>query len=363
MKLDGSRIDIALLLIASIGLALMPFRMELPISLLQLGILLSCFGMIGLILRNVQYITLGSRWIWLPLLVFIFCLLTSSLLNHSSAGLAIASMIPLAYIVGRIVGLRLLIIFPFMIVAISLGYLASTIWNFIFIPNYNIAGIALITGIVVSYYLKAYWAIPIGIIGLAFSRGHEWLLSAVMLATFMFFTIKSSRRYIIYSLGITGAALLILGLLVGFEWHSQIATYFTDWSFNERLPIIMQPLTLFGHGYTANVGGSSIHNTPLIIIEQMGVLGAIIWSYLLLYGIFKTQYKLLFIAWLPFILLDNMLWTQIIIWYFVIIGISTRRLEQYAAIKYNLCATRDMAGIIGTSKRGESENAIQPVQR
>lgn len=332
MRLGGSKLTAWLTLIAGTGLALLPFRMNLPVSLPQIGLCLTVLGFAGILIIWHKSITLGSYWAYI--LVIAGSIIVSAMLNNTPSGAAVGVLAILAYLVSRIAKDQILLIFPIIVVAISIGYLVQRITGWEFIPNYNIAGFALVTGIVVSYYLRAYFAIPIGLVGLALSGGYEYLASIALLSPVALLGLIKSRQYSKLYLLLFSSALL---LIVGLEQYSQLGKLFTDPTLNDRLPYAMQPLAIFGHGYSANVDGSSIHNTVLIIVDQIGILGAIAFCLLFIQGL-VSRYWILFLAWIPFILLDNMLWTQVLPWLFIITGILSAR-------RSNATAKNDKADI------------------
>ena len=80
--------------------------------------------------------------------------------------------------------------------------------------------------------------------------------------------------------------------------------------------------TAIGWDYVANK--DSVHNTPLRIAMEIGILGGLAWLTLVLGGIRYTRYKLAFLAILGFSMIDHMFWTWLMPMLWLMLGVGTR---------------------------------------
>jgi len=94
---------------------------------------------------------------------------------------------------------------------------------------------------------------------------------------------------------------------------------------NNRWSIItssLKDVQLFGHGYEPdNVETSTIHNTPVRILWELGPLGLICWLGLIVYGLCRTTWKYAFVAVIGAGLFDHFVWTQLAPYFFVLLGV------------------------------------------
>jgi hypothetical protein len=83
----------------------------------------------------------------------------------------------------------------------------------------------------------------------------------------------------------------------------------------------------FGDGYmVTEFKHNTVHNVPLIIIQQLGIPGiiaALAWLWISFYCLFKTKYKYVWIIILALSVFDHYIWTQLTPWWWVAIGITT----------------------------------------
>lgn len=78
-----------------------------------------------------------------------------------------------------------------------------------------------------------------------------------------------------------------------------------------------------GNGYEAtNFTTHTVHNTPLIIYDQIGPIAALAWLWIALYCFWKTSWKYVWIAVLTLSVWDHYIWTQAGPWFWVIVGLS-----------------------------------------
>ena len=83
-----------------------------------------------------------------------------------------------------------------------------------------------------------------------------------------------------------------------------------------------QPLGTGYVYYPNNNVDNPIHNVPLIIVEQVGIVAAIAWIFLLVYCMVKTKWKWAFVAVISLCPQDNFMWTRLGIWFFALVGVA-----------------------------------------
>jgi hypothetical protein len=104
----------------------------------------------------------------------------------------------------------------------------------------------------------------------------------------------------------------------------------TENALGVRLEVIvweMKHLRLLGEGFNLTAfEHTTVHNVPLIIVQQLGfpgIIAAIAWLWLALYGLVKTKWKYAWIAILALSLFDHFTWDQLAPVFPILLGIST----------------------------------------
>lgn len=97
-----------------------------------------------------------------------------------------------------------------------------------------------------------------------------------------------------------------------------------------RLEVIqagMQEVRPLGTGYNVTAFRTGIvHNVPLIIVQQLGwpgIIAGLAWMWVTVYCLIKTRWKYAFALILALSVFDHFIWTQIGVWWWAIIGVST----------------------------------------
>jgi len=86
----------------------------------------------------------------------------------------------------------------------------------------------------------------------------------------------------------------------------------------------MQNISFWGHGYSlSTTGGGVVHNIPLIIIHQIGILPAIAWVFVTAYCLLKTKWKYAWMAVIAMCVFDHYIWTQFVPFWWALVGVST----------------------------------------
>jgi hypothetical protein len=294
----------------------------------------------------------GSKWVTIPLLIIVLMMAISGFMNASTLQNRVSSLfmgisLLAVYAAARILGpplFRLLI--PFVILgsvtAIVLGLLHPGVPDGGFITNYCASAGFLILGTVINQG-KWQWLLSVlTIVGVFFIGA----LEAAFILTVLGLVILI-RRDFSYRLLIVASTALCLVILWGLLGHltplytgnkniSILLSLTSDMGLvtdstlsaltSGRWPIIwqaMQDIHLFGHGYSlGTTGGGVVHNIPLIIVHQIGIPGAIAWTFVTLYCLVKTKWKYVWITVIAVSVFDHYLWTQFAPWWWCLVAIS-----------------------------------------
>ena len=80
-----------------------------------------------------------------------------------------------------------------------------------------------------------------------------------------------------------------------------------------------------------------VHNIPLIIVHQIGILAGVSWLFVSIYCTVKTKMKYLWIAVLAMCVFDHYIWTQFGALWWVLVGssLTTEIKNDYIFKKHN----------------------------
>lgn len=180
---------------------------------------------------------------------------------------------------------------------------------------------------------RRYWFIGLCLAGLLLTRAPVAFILIAFLGVTMLWR-RDYNRYIIIALAITGALFLVFWFGVlgggGEERLSQVLGGTDNWG-DGRLPAYQRALeevSFFGHGfdrysYQLQTGDVVVHQMPLIIVDQIGVLPALAWLFITGYLLYRSRYPYIWAAVLAFSALDYMLWTLFGYWWWAIVGVSS----------------------------------------
>ena len=97
----------------------------------------------------------------------------------------------------------------------------------------------------------------------------------------------------------------------------------------ELIVMTLDNLAPFGHGYTLGEFTTwTVHNVPMVIVDQIGISGAVAWTFATLYFLIRTKWKYAFVAVLALSAFDHAVWTQAAPWWWALCGVaSTSNIE------------------------------------
>jgi len=310
-------------------------------------------GTLFYLLNNWHKLDLGNKKIYIPLLVIAVSIGISGLINGTAvvdkvAPLFMGAILFASYLVARKLGSSIFwMLIPFVIVGavvtIVSGILSPGVSNGGMITNYCASAGFLIFGAVVNQGRWQWALVIIALISIFFIGAVESVfILGVLGITILARRDFGKRFYIILgtTIGIIGLWATLGYLTSLYSANPNLLTLHqiiigqlplnretTELLLTGRGEIIwqsLQDIRLFGHGYfLGTVGGFNVHNIPLIIMYQVGVLAALAWLFVTIYCVVKTRLKYAWIAVMAMCVFDHYLWTQFGALWWVLIGVSS----------------------------------------
>ena len=371
-------------IVIGLGLALSPIHSlwltELVTEDGVVGFFIPAFGMaiwfIGagaFLVYNWESLGLGNKWVYIPLFVIAGSMAISGFVSQPTFGdkitpsimdwvgiysdKATPGLMGLVlvgiYVVSRTLGARLFRpLIPLVLIGVVLAVIGGIVNSdqsyaeqpITLITNYCALAGFLILGGIVNQGRYQWVLLTVVLVGLFFVGALEAVFIVGVLGITMLLRRDIDKRLII-SMGVV-ACLVILWAVLGNlaplyrGGSNNVETLFnvlvgtqplTPQAMNMitsgRWVIIvreMQNISFWGHGYSlSTVGGGIVHNIPLIIVHQIGILPAIAWVFVTAYCLIKTKWKYAWMAILAMCVFDHYLWTQFTPYWWALVGVST----------------------------------------
>jgi hypothetical protein len=329
--------------LASIGLVLFTIHDFLLQGLFTgIGMILICAGMWPLCCSR-KVISFGSKWVWIPMLVIVSSAWMRGVFYGDWPGAVFLSVMFCLYlysrnydllkaffpatIIGAISVIAVGVMYPGMC---SAGILAA-------LPmvghqtNYNIATGFLVFGLLV-YKGRYKWELgTLVLIALFFTGAAEALLLIGILAVVMVLRRDTDYRKLAITLSILWVVVTVWTVLgytqslwmrpiniVGLkEYETQRALVARILGYESALAEL-KPL---GNGFALfEVSARTVHNVPLIIVDQLGIAAGIAWVVATVYCLIHSKRKYLWIGFIAMGLVDHFTWGNAAIWWWVIAG-------------------------------------------
>lgn len=223
---------------------------------------------------------------------------------------------------------------------------------------YHSAAFAILIGIVCAPKNMKMWAALIGIIAIAISGSEEGLAALVIVLLYWLFTKQLDKRILLplISLCLIAIPLLATGwiaqvypnlnlnrlnsgdmeILSHNRWSAYADLYLQPdvWILGKGWYLNSAPstdITLFAQQYPTTPLWQTIHNAPLKIATQFGIMAALAWLVIFLTALFKSnkESRAIFLVILCFAFLDHFMWDSAIAWCFALLGIAFATKETY----------------------------------
>ncbi len=353
-------------LVIGLGISLVPIHSQWLTDLVttgaEVGFFLPSFGYAIWILGTLMFLTWDADWrkldwgdkkVLIPLAIIVVSMGISGIVSNDSwndriSPLFMGVFLFALYLTSRNLGATMFRAFiPFVIIlAVTVvinGLLNPGEWTGGLITNYCAAAGFLVLGTVVNQGKWQWVLLAVMLVGLFFVGALEAVFIVVVLGIVVILRCDLSSRFLITigSLAFLVGLWVTLGYLTPlYEGNHNLAVLFDLLSgripltadalrllTTGRWPVIvaaLKDITFLGHGYSlSTTAGRIVHNTPLIIMHQIGPLAAISWLFVTIYCLLKTKWKYAWAAVLAVCVFDHYLWTQFAPYWWALVGVST----------------------------------------
>ena len=334
---------------------------EVVFFLPAFGYLLFIMG-VGLFLlynwNKVRKNGLGDRKIWIPLAVIAGAIGISGIAVDGSvqdkfAPLGMGAVLFASYLVARMLDKKLFYPLAIGVVIGSLGIVihqaihpSAATGGFIFEQNCDIATGYILLGAALFVHRWRWILVSLAIVALLMSGTPEAVFVIGVLGLYGLFR-KDWSKKIVPMVAIL-ALLLVAGLATGVLQNAYTyvrdsitqtpTAHYVSPDGEEQLvsPLDIRWLVIrdamtdikpIGEGYgLTNFTPQTVHNVPLIIIQQLGwpgMLAAIAWLWVVIWCLRKTRWKYAWLAVIALSIFDHYIWTQIAPAFWLLVGVST----------------------------------------
>lgn len=368
MTITSEKRDRILAYMLGVGLALFPIHWrDQPLKewlfLPSIGIsLIVCTVVLVFLLKTPHPRKWGSPWVLVPMAIILLSMGAGILVDHGTGKAATVMGILLfgVYISARELGV--VVFRPISFAAIAVG--AGAILQGIMYPGSGLGGLVtnyaaaagyLVFGVILSRDKWRRWMLALtasailllgslegafvlgvgGLVGIIRRDWSRWLLIpavASLIAVSLVFvtgnadkTFRDAGRNIQALLTWEGGPTTVVwegDIPLGGGPDRPIDTVTTSrW---EVFQTALSDIKLLGHGYEVMKNtGRTVHNVPLIIVDQIGPLAGIAWLFVTVYCLVKTKWKYAWAGVLIMSVWDHYTWTQMAPWWWALAGVST----------------------------------------
>ena len=346
------------------------------------------FGLIAVALciewHKKQKWDFGDKKVWIPLLVIIGSIFIQTLINFNIESLASAcfgACLFGVYLVSKRIGTKIwLVMLPFLIIesvstivyglvypGVRAAGLITSPYPIVPNVNYDIA-IGFMIFVLVAQGKVKWWITLLVCVALFFTGAPEMIFVVGCLALVVLIKRDFSKKLLLI-VGITLAFAGLwaipgytqkiyslsgekLGALTEAVTGQQTSPEFLDqpdvykgtffdttkatrlrrlinYTFSGRIEVMEQAvknISIFGHGYNVlDFTTKTVHNLPLIIVDQIGILAGIAWLWVTLYTLAKSKWSYIWLGIIFLSVFDHYLWTQIGFYWWAIVGTGATR--------------------------------------
>lgn len=333
------------------------------IFLPSLGIIITAFTLLLYYFKLKQFPSFGSKLIYIPMLVIVASITGRMAIDFSAytfAGAVFGVMLFATYVASRSIGRHIFLAFIPFVAVVAISCIVNGIVN----PG-HITG-----GIITNYCASAGFMIFGTIVN---NYKWQWLLATLVLVA-LFFVGAIEGLFIIGVLGITllvrrdwskkllvtsgvGLVIVVIWVVLGFftplwgkynftvlknivEGNTEMSSTSVDTMTTGRwINIInrMKDIQPLGRGfwitmptpathkveYYSDPSKEPVHNVPLVIVDQIGLLAGISWLLVTIFCLIKTKWKYAWITILAMGVFDHYIWTQFAPYWWALVGVST----------------------------------------
>lgn len=293
--------------------------------------------MVGVCLAGMKkVVNWGPWWMWVG---FALILPIALWKNVGMVSVSMITLAPFVYLVAmntnldimrRSFGMASIIVSASILLWFVAGFRQGT-GGIVDTTNYNLSTGVIIAGALLAPKTWRWIALTIGAVGVSLAGAQEGLFALAVIGIYSLIRRDFSWKI----LPIVGVALaLVISVFVFHQPHilysrfaPQIssmgdASAITDGRWDIYTNAITH-LNFLGHGYNpVTMAYTSIHDVPLMVAYQLGILGLIGWA-IMVFGTLKvTSEKYLVVGFLALGLWDHFFWTQLWLWTPAILGVA-----------------------------------------
>ncbi len=318
--------------------------------------------------KRIEEVGLGGRVFCLLVIIVIAIGLANAgyegvaLIAPACTGLSFLAL----YLSARILGKRIFLPVVIGAVIASVGVLIAQIIHpgkatggLVFEQNYNIVVGYVLLGAALFIHRWRWVAATLAVVAMIASGSPEAVLPLAVVGIAIIW-----RKDYGWRLPVTlGVAILAVAVLFWTGYGQQLLQYPAaiaagedtvnvaggNWTaFTYRWHIIttrLGELTPLGAGYSFNDRidmSNTIHNTPFLIIYQLGypgIMAALAWLGLCVYGVAKTSWKYAWLLMIALSIFDNFTWTMMAPFFWALAGVSTVSVENDLIFRRNNAKT------------------------
>jgi hypothetical protein len=299
----------------------------------------------------------GDKRIWIPLLVIAGAIGLSGITINGSiqdkiAPMGMGAVLFVLYLVARILGKELF--YPLAvgaavgslgIIAYQIVYPGTATGGFVFEANFDIATGYILLGVALFIHRWRWQLASLAVIALLASGAPEAVFALGVIALFGLLRRDWSKK------ALPLVAVLTLFLVVGFatglaqnvysyvraSLAQEPTAHYIDPDGEHRLvsPLAIRWLVArdamadihsLGEGYgLTNFRPTTVHNVPLIIVQQLGwpgILAALAWLWVTIRCLVKTRWKYAWVAIVALSVFDHYVWSQLAPVFWLLVGVS-----------------------------------------
>ncbi len=204
------------------------------------GLAFSLFALLFVLMDKKAEITLGPRWVWIPLLVIIASIAASSIAEVVSGAVTFTEgLAPIAfsaymfgiYLVARILKEDLFAPFAVAVVIEAISIVADGLTTpglrnggIVGPTNYDMASGFLILGVLFSAVKRQWWLLTVAMVGLAFAGAEEAMVAGVILGVVWLIRRDFGKRLVVIGGCVVVGAVLMLTTGLGGKLYATAET-------------------------------------------------------------------------------------------------------------------------------------------
>jgi len=289
-----------------------------------------------------------QRWLLIPIIViaasaFIHAVTSNNVYDWAGIGTVIIGILLL--LLGRYVGVKLLWVFTLFGLLESILLIITQAVdphpsNGVIFAIAHFSCFIILIG-VFSAPQKYRWALLVLAIPAILMSGSEegiWLLGIVAFVMFLRRDFSKYTWVLVFTTVVTLAIIIPTGQFSAAHPNlnnDRITTI--DNASNDRVSPYKQAIgmnIIWGTGWDYDTRGQTIHNVPLKVAYQWGILAGLSIVVIVVFGFMRTRYKYIWALMAGSMLVDHYLWTHLLPWFWLLAGVASLEGTDHIFIKH-----------------------------